>query len=122
MRHRLLAEELPLASLHKMNSVHTRSYRGYCCLDAILCTRDLSTGERAETPRSHALEGNPDAVKTWIASSMMLDPSKLDLVTYQTMVNRGHCDALAHLVHEAKKQSQDRCVEGESSTVVRRAR
>lgn len=31
---RLLVEELPLAGLHDMGIVHTRSYRGYCCLDA----------------------------------------------------------------------------------------
>lgn len=53
MRRRLLSEELPLASLHEMNTVHARSLRGYCCPNAFVCTKDLSTGERAETARSH---------------------------------------------------------------------
>lgn len=53
---RLLVEELPLAGLHKMDTVHTRSYRGYCCLDAgrHVCSKDRHlTGERAEAPCSY---------------------------------------------------------------------
>jgi len=48
---RLLAEELPLAGLHKMDIVHTRSYRGYCCLDAVFA-REMC--RRANGPKHHA--------------------------------------------------------------------
>jgi hypothetical protein len=50
---RLLVEELPLAGLHKMGIVHTRSYRGYRRLDAHVCSKDVLTGGRAEAPCGH---------------------------------------------------------------------
>jgi hypothetical protein len=92
---RRLVEELPLAGLHNTGIVHTRSYRGGCCLAAhppcmFRRCRDGRTGR--STMQLYGWKEDPDAEQSWIASLKTLG-RRLDLPTYQTMSNRGQYDA-----------------------------
>lgn len=105
---RLLVEEVPLAGLHKMNIVHTRSYRGYCCLDGgrHVCSKEMSRRTGRSTMQLYGWKDDPDAEESWIASLETLsrrNPSFGPIRLCATGAN-----TMLLLMHEAKKETKSK--------------